>query len=75
MNLSEAYNIIGVNSDSTQDEIKTAYKKLVLKHHPDRNKDNEKEAETKFKQINEAMQIIERGEEPEYPQWDSNNIA
>jgi len=70
MNLSEAYNILGVNPGATQDEIKTAYKKLALKHHPDLNKDNQKEAETKFKEINEAMQTIERGEEPaQFHQW------
>jgi molecular chaperone DnaJ len=74
MNLSEAYNILGVNKDSTQDEIKAAYKKLALKHHPDRNKDNEKEAEAKFKEINEAMQTIERGEEPQHYQWSQPNF-
>ncbi len=69
MNLSEAYNILGVSPSATQDEIKTAYKKLALKHHPDRNKDNQQEAEAKFKEINEAKRIIERGEEPTEQLW------
>jgi molecular chaperone DnaJ len=68
MNLSEAYNTLGVQPNATQDEVKAAFRKLALKHHPDHNQDNQKEAEAKFKEINEAMQTIERGEEPQQQQ-------
>lgn len=47
------YKILGVSNDASQEEISKAFKKLALKYHPDRNKGN-KEAEEKFKEINEA---------------------
>ena len=47
------YELLGVEKTSENDEIKKAYKKLALKFHPDRNKDDP-EAETKFKKIAEA---------------------
>lgn len=51
------YKILGVSKNSSVDEIKKAYRKLALKYHPDRNKDN-KEAEEKFKQISEAYAVL-----------------
>ncbi len=50
------YEVLGVNKTATAAEIKSAYRKLALKFHPDRNK--EAGAETKFKEINEAYQIL-----------------
>ena len=52
------YDILGVNKNSTQAEIKSAYRKLALKYHPDRNPDNKKEAEEKFKEISEAYAVL-----------------
>ncbi|GMO57688.1 MAG: molecular chaperone DnaJ [Rickettsiales bacterium] len=46
-----------VNKNSSPDEIKSQYKKLAIKYHPDRNPGN-KEAEAKFKEINEAYSIV-----------------
>ena len=43
------YDLLGVNKNSTEEEIKKAYKKLAMKHHPDRNPKNREEAEKKFK--------------------------
>jgi hypothetical protein len=45
------YSVLEISRDATQDEIKSAYKKLVLKWHPDRNGDDKELAETKFKQV------------------------
>ncbi len=52
------YQILGVSRDATQEEIKQAYRKLALKWHPDRNPDNKKEAEEKFKEISEAYEVL-----------------
>lgn len=51
------YEILGVNKNSNQEEIKKAYRKLALKYHPDRNPDN-KEAENKFKEAAEAYEVL-----------------
>ena len=50
------YEILGVPRNATLDEIKKAYRELALKYHPDRNKS--KEAEEKFKEINEAYAVL-----------------
>ena len=47
------YKVLGVNESSSQDEIKKAYRKLSLKHHPDRGGDSEQ-----FKKINEAYSVL-----------------
>ena len=52
------YQILGVSKDASEKEIKAAYRKLALKWHPDRHPDNKKEAEEKFKEINEAYQVL-----------------
>ena len=52
------YEILGVSQDASEDDIKKAFKEQARKWHPDLNKDNEKEAEEKFKEVNEAFQTL-----------------
>ena len=55
------YDILGVNRDASEDEIKKAYRKLAMKYHPDRNPDNPK-AEEQFKEAKEAYEILSDGQ-------------
>ena len=52
------YKILEIDKNSTQDEIRKAYKKLVLKYHPDKNPENKEESEKKFKDISEAYSVL-----------------
>lgn len=56
MNLTEAYEVLGIDSSATKDEIKSAFKKNAAKYHPDVNKSND--AEDKFKKVGEAYQLL-----------------
>jgi curved DNA-binding protein len=51
------YDILGVNKKASDEEIKRAYRKMAMKYHPDRNP-NKKEAEERFKEINEAYAVL-----------------
>jgi len=57
MSKRDYYEVLGVNRDAGDDEIKKAYRKLAMKYHPDRNPDN-KEAEEKFKEAKEAYEML-----------------
>jgi len=52
------YAILGVSKNATDEELKKAYRKLALKWHPDRNRDNAAEATEKFKEIGEAYDVL-----------------
>ena len=60
--LEEAYKVLELTPDATNEDIKKAYRKLALKHHPDKvatlGEDVKKAAEEKFRQINDAKEII-----------------
>lgn len=57
MSKKDYYETLGLKKDATQDKIKKAYKKLAMKHHPDRNEGNAQSEET-FKEINKAYEIL-----------------
>lgn len=59
------YEVLEVSKTATIDEIKKSYRKLALKWHPDRNPDNKVEAETKFKEISEANEVLTNEEKKE----------
>ncbi|CAK8568698.1 unnamed protein product [Lathyrus sativus] len=52
------YNILKVERNATDDDLKKAYRKLAMKWHPDKNPTNKKEAEANFKQISEAYAVL-----------------
>lgn len=61
------YAVLGVPKDAPQKDIKKAYRKLARDHHPDSNK-GDPQAETKFKQVNEAYEVL--GDEEKRKEYD-----
>src|SRR5687767_1769005 len=55
------YEVLGVNRDASEEDIKKAYRKLAMKYHPDRNPDS-KESEEKFKEAKEAYEVLTEAE-------------
>lgn len=52
------YKVLGVNKNANDDDLKKAYRKLAMKWHPDKNRNNKEEAEAKFKQVSEAYDVL-----------------
>lgn len=57
MSKRDYYEVLGVGRDASEAELKKAYRRVAMKHHPDRNPDN-KESEDKFKEANEAFEVL-----------------
>src|SRR3712207_3603044 len=55
------YDILGVQRDASEDDLKKAYRRLAMQYHPDRNQ-GDKQAETRFKEVNEAYDVLKDGE-------------
>ena len=52
------YEVLGVDKSASDSEIKSAYRKLAKKYHPDLNPDKKEEAEARFKEVNEAYEVL-----------------
>nr|WP_207740805.1 molecular chaperone DnaJ [Alkalibacter mobilis] len=67
MSKRDYYEVLGVEKNASEDEIKKAYRKLAMKYHPDRNPDD-KVAEDNFKEVNEAYEVL--GDKSKRSQYD-----
>lgn len=73
MEYRDYYKVLGVDKNAAQDDIKKAYKTLARQYHPDLNPGDKKRAEEKFKQINEAYQVLgDPGKRAKYDQLGHN---
>jgi len=67
--MSDYYKVLGVGRDASAEEIKKAYRKLAVKHHPDKNQ-GDKASEEKFKEISHAYEILsDPGKRTQYDQF------
>ena len=66
------YEVLGLQKGASENDIKRAYKRLASKHHPDKNQGS-KEAEEKFKEINEAYEVL--GDEQKRAAYDQYGHA
>ena len=72
MEYKDYYKILGVEKKATQDEIKKAFRKLAKKHHPDLHPDDES-AQEKFKEVNEAYEVLnDKEKRKQYDTFGSN---
>ena len=55
------YDVLGINKSASQEQIKSAYRKLAVKYHPDKNK-GDKASEEKFKEASEAYHVLSNTE-------------
>ena len=73
VNKRDYYDVLGIKKDAAADEIKSAFRTLAKKWHPDRNPNNKAESEEKFKEIAEAYSVI--SDEPKRQRYDQYGHA
>lgn len=70
MSKKDYYEVLGVPRDASEADIKKAFRKLAIKYHPDKNRDNPKAAEEKFKEVNEAYSVLsDKNKRAQYDQF------
>lgn len=75
MSKRDYYEVLGVNKNASDDEIKKAFRKLAIKYHPDKNPGN-KEAEAKFKEANEAYSVLsDKTKRQRYDQFGHSGVG
>jgi len=75
INSENYYEILGIPKNSQQKDIKKAYRKLAVKYHPDKNKENKELAEKNFKKVNEAYSVLSNKEQKDiYDKYGKNGL-
>jgi curved DNA-binding protein len=70
------YDVLGIKKTASEEEIKKAYRALAMKYHPDRNPGNKKEAEERFKEINEAYAVLsDKDKRRQYDQFGPSGFS
>jgi len=70
------YEMLELTKNASEADIKKAYRKLALKWHPDKNPNNQKEAETRFKEISEAYEVLSDNNKREiYDKYGKEGLA
>uniref|UniRef100_A0A7S1CED9 J domain-containing protein n=1 Tax=Bicosoecida sp. CB-2014 TaxID=1486930 RepID=A0A7S1CED9_9STRA len=73
--MSDYYAVLGVRRDASDDELKKAYRKLAMKWHPDKNRDNQEKASEQFKLINEAYDVLsDKEKRATYDQYGADGL-
>lgn len=57
-NFQQYYDLLEIDNNASNEDIKKAYRKMAIKHHPDKNPENKEEAEHKFKKVSEAYEVL-----------------
>ena len=75
INSENYYEVLGVSNDADENTIKKAYRKLAMKYHPDKNKDNKENAEKSFKKVGEAYGVLsDKEQRQKYDQFGKEGL-